>query len=179
VFREKGYDRGTLEHVGEALNLRGPTLYYYVRSKGNLLYLIFQRGLDLGLTQLDELSKIDDPAERLAALIRHQILAVAREPDLFAVFFDNAPRLDKKYRAEIRARERKYLDGFRSAVEAAAQAGVIQVSDVTYAMRAIHTMTTWIYKWIRPGDDPELLADNCVALILGPEQARAGHATRA
>ena len=130
------------------------------------------------MAELDELLTIEDPRERLAALIRYQITVVAREPDLFAVFFDNAPRLEKKYRAEIRARERKYLDGFRSAVQGAVDAGVIQVSDVTYAMRAIHTMTTWIYKWIRPGDDPELLADNCIALILGPAPEPAARAGR-
>lgn len=167
VFREKGYDAGTLDDVGEATNLRGPTLYHYVDSKAHLLYLIFERTLDIGLADLDERLKIKDPAERLAALIRYQIEIVARESDLFAVFFDHHPRLEPQYEKEIRARERKYLNAFTSAVGAAAEAGVIEITDVIYATRAIHTMTTWIYKWIRPGDSTELLADNCISLILG------------
>ena len=167
IFREKGYEAGTLDDVGEATGLRGPTLYYYVPSKSHLLYMIFQRGLDVGLANLDERLRIKDPRERLAALIRHQIEVVAKEPDLFAVFFDHRPGLEPEHRKEILARERKYLNGFTSAVAAAAEAGVIEITDVAYATRAIHTMTTWIYKWIRPGDNPDLLAENCISLILG------------
>lgn len=168
IFREKGYESGTLDDVGEALNLRGPTLYYYVKSKANLLYMIFQRTLDLGLADLDNLLCIDDPRERLAALIRHQVHIVAREADLFAVFFDHHPYLESQFEDEIRARERRYLNAFRQVVEAAAEAGVLRIGDAKYATRAIHTMTTYIYKWIRPGDDVNLVAENFVGLVLGP-----------
>jgi AcrR family transcriptional regulator len=179
VFREKGYDAGTLEDVGEATNLRGPTLYYYVQSKAHLLYLIFQRGLDVGLADLDERLRIEDPKERLAAFIRYQIEVVAKEPDLFAVFFDHRPRLDSQYDKEIRTRERRYLDAWNAAVRGAAEAGVIEVTDVTYATRAIHTMSTWFYKWLRPDDDIELLVENCISLILGPGNRKAARAKRA
>ena len=172
IFREKGYDSGTLDDVGEALNLRGPTLYYYVESKAHLLYMIFQRALDVALADLDERLQIDDPRERLAALIRYQIETVAREADLFAVYFDHHPRLEARYEQEVRGKERRYLNTFREAVAAAAEAGVIEISDVNYATRAIHTMTTWIYKWVRPGDDIDLLADNCIALVLGPQRKK-------
>jgi AcrR family transcriptional regulator len=171
IFREKGYDAGTLDDVGEATGLRGPTLYYYVQSKAHLLYMIFSRTLDVALGELDERLRIEDPRQRLAALIRYQIETVAGEADLFAVFFDNHPRLDPQFEKEIRARERKYLDSFTAAVQAAADAGVIQITDVRYATRAIHTMTTWIYKWFRPGDSAALLAENCISLVLGPETA--------
>jgi TetR/AcrR family transcriptional regulator, cholesterol catabolism regulator len=168
VFGEKGFDAGTLEDVGEAANLRGPTLYHYIDSKAHLLYLIFERTLDIAHANIEErLGHIADPRERLAELIRCQVEMSTRESDFMTVFYDQRPRLDPQHAKQVRARERKYLNVFVSAVAAAADAGVIEVTDVVYAAVAIHTMTTWVYKELRPGDSTELLAENCVSLILG------------
>src|SRR5436309_11157977 len=54
VFHEKGYDAGTLDDVADALDLRRASLYYYVRSKANLLFLIFEHALDMALRRLEE-----------------------------------------------------------------------------------------------------------------------------
>ncbi|MEW6470726.1 MAG: hypothetical protein AB1679_00465 [Actinomycetota bacterium] len=45
-----------------------------------------------------------------------------------------------------------------------------------YAAQAILGMSTWVYKWFRPGrDNAETPADDCVALILGNHAATARH----
>jgi AcrR family transcriptional regulator len=169
VFHEKGYDAGTLDDVAEALELRRASLYYYVRSKANLLYMIFERSLDLAFADFEEILHIEDPAQRLEALIRWQVMRVASDPSLFSVVFDHRPRLEARYEEAIRIRERKYLDVYRQAVEAAKAAGVIDVVDVRYATHAIFGMSTWCYKWFQAGrDDAERLADACVSLILEP-----------
>jgi AcrR family transcriptional regulator len=173
IFHEKGYDAGTLDGVADALDLRRASLYYYVRSKANLLYMIFERALDLALARMDEFLQIEDPTERLEALIRHQVQTVAGDPKLFSVFFDDRPRLDAKYEEEIRKREQQYVDVYRQAVEAASAAGAIPDGDPRYSAQAIFGMTTWCYKWFRPGrDDIDDLADACVSLILGDNGKR-------
>lgn len=173
VFHEKGYDAGTLDDVAEALELRRASLYYYVHSKANLLNMVFERGLDRALADMDELLKIDDPAERLAALIAHQVEAVATDPSLFSVFFDQRRRLEERYEEAIRARERKYLEIYRKAIEAAGAAGVLEVVDVRLTSQAIFGMTTWTYKWFNPKrDDLGQLVDSCIALVLGADWKR-------
>ncbi|MEW6470727.1 MAG: TetR/AcrR family transcriptional regulator [Actinomycetota bacterium] len=167
VFHEKGYDAGTLDDVADALDLRRASLYYYVQSKANLLHMIFERALDVALSKLDEHLRIEDPVERLEALIRHQVITVASEPTLFTVFFDHRPRLEPDYEEQIRARERRYLAAYQSAVKSAV-AGAISDIEPRYATQAILGMATWSYKWFRPGQDEiETLADACVGLILG------------
>jgi AcrR family transcriptional regulator len=180
VFHEKGYDAGTLDDVADALDLRRASLYYYVRSKSNLLYMLFERALDVALARMDELLEIEDPTERLEALIRHQIRTVAGEPSLFSVFFDDRPRLEERYEEEIRKREHQYLEVYRRAVEAASAAGAIGGGDPRYASQAIFGMMTWCYKWFRPGrDDIDELAETCVSLILGRDGKRSGRSLSA
>jgi AcrR family transcriptional regulator len=185
IFHEKGFDAGTLDDVADALDLRRASLYYYVRSKANLLHLIFERALDVALLKLDEHLQIEDPYERLEALIRHQVTTVASEPSLFSVFFDHRPRLEPKYEQDIHRRERRYLAAYRVAVENAIEAGIISNVDSRYATQAILGMAIWPYKWFQSDrDDIEGLADACVELILGaragrPKKARATSAAKA
>ena len=172
VFGEKGYDAGSLDDVAASLDLRKASLYHYVRSKAHLLYLIFDRAITLALGRMRELSRKEDPAERLAALVRHQVTTIAEEPSLFAVFFDQRPRLHEDYEADVREKEREYVSVYVDAVRDAARAGVIPPVDPRYGAQLILGMTSWSYKWLRPArDDPEAVADDCIRLLLGRDTA--------
>src|SRR5262245_61579728 len=69
VFDEKGYDAGTLEDVARAMGMRKAGLYHYIPSKSHLLYLLFDRAWELGFQRIADIPEIEDPGERLAALI--------------------------------------------------------------------------------------------------------------
>jgi Transcriptional regulator len=61
VFRTKGYEAGTLEDVAEALDIGRPALYYYIRSKNHLLWLIYQRVMSVIVEAIEEVIGIQDP----------------------------------------------------------------------------------------------------------------------
>ncbi|MEW6475456.1 MAG: TetR/AcrR family transcriptional regulator [Actinomycetota bacterium] len=168
VFAAKGYDVATLNDIAAELGLHKTSLYHYVRSKAELLYLIFQGALDRGLARVDEMAQIDDPKERLAGLIRFQVLEVVLpETMIFRVFVDDRPRLAPVYEKAIRAREKLYFSFFSSSVKAAIDAGALPALDPRYATQAIVGMTSWIYKWFNPRkDDPYEYAETCVQLVL-------------
>jgi AcrR family transcriptional regulator len=167
VFHESGYEAGSLDDVATATDLRKASLYYYVDSKAQLLYLIFDRAISSALERLDELSTIEDPAQRLAAFIEHQVSMVADERSLFAVFFDSRPRLDAAYEDRIRDKERRYYGRFVDAVRAAVAAGSIPPIDPRYGAQALLGMTSWTYKWYEPGEhDITALARDYVRLVL-------------
>jgi len=167
VFRRDGYDAGSLDDVAAELELRRASLYHYVRSKAELLHLVFDRAISRALHRLEELTNIEDPRERLAALIRHQVFVIAEEPAMFAVFFDNRPRLDEAYEAAIRAKERRYVRIYAEAVQAAIGAGALPGLDPRYGAQALLGMTSWTYKWFDPErDDPERLTEALTRLIL-------------
>lgn len=167
VFRAKGYDAGSLDDVAAELDLRKASLYYYVRSKAELLYRVFDRAITTALASIESSLEIEDPRERLASLISHQAVSVAGEPSFFSVFFDQRPRLASDYEAEIRAKERHYLRVFADAVAAAVEQGELPGIDPRYGAQAILGMTSWSYKWFDPvRDDAEEFARTCVDLVL-------------
>ncbi|HYH48088.1 MAG TPA: TetR/AcrR family transcriptional regulator [Acidimicrobiia bacterium] len=174
VFREKGYDAGTLEDVADALDFRRASLYYYVQSKSHLLYLIFENALDQSLRQLEEYTTIEDPAARLEALIRHRIRRIAEDPNAFTVFFDQRSRLDSRYESQIVDKERTYFKIYRDAVASAVDAGVMAEVDPLYGTQMILGMTNWIYKWFKPTrHSAEAFTETCLTAILDPHRSKA------
>lgn len=168
VFHERGYDSGSLDDVAAALGLSKGSLYHYLRSKAQLLYLIFDRAITLALQRLDNLAFLDDPTEQLASLVEHQVRIVSEEPGLFAVFFDQRPRLDDAFEAEIRQKERLYVSRIASVVTRATSTGDLPDLDPRYAAHAVLGMTSWVYKWFDPErDDPARIADTMTRMIVG------------
>lgn len=167
VFHERGYDAGSLEDVAAELDLRKASLYYYVDSKAQLLYLIFDRALSLALSRLDELARIADPSERLAALLAHQVSIVGSERSLFTVFFESRPRLDADYEERIHEKERQYFRHYVDAVSLAVEAGVLPEVNPRYGAQALLGMSSWVYKWIDPAvDDWAKVASDFATLLV-------------
>ncbi|GAC1373797.1 MAG: hypothetical protein NVSMB4_00750 [Acidimicrobiales bacterium] len=174
IFQARGYEAGSLDDVASELGLRKASLYYYVRSKAELLYLVFDQAISRALENIENLLiSTDSPRERLERVIRHQILIVAADPSLFTVFFDQRPHLDADSETKIRAKERRYVRLFAEAVETAAASGVIDADDPRVAAQLLVGMTSWTYKWFDAAiDDPQAVASAAVRLILGDGPSR-------
>ncbi|HEY2702462.1 MAG TPA: TetR/AcrR family transcriptional regulator [Candidatus Dormibacteraeota bacterium] len=171
VFRAKGYEAGTLEDVATSLDLRRASLYYYFGSKAQLLSALCERTMGMILRIAEDIERVDDPAERLAAMLRLHTGMVAREQGLFTVFFDERGSLADQERA--RDFERRYLRHLVGTVEAAVSAGLLPPTDPYLTALALLGMMSWIYKWYEPGrHDAEAYARTCEALLLGPRAGR-------
>lgn len=178
VFQAHGYDAGSLDHVAAELDLGKASLYYYVRSKAELLYLVFDRAISIALAQMEQLvhDQHASPRERLAALVHHQVDTVTSDLSLFSVFFDQRSRLSEEYAARIRSKERRYLQLFVETVNTAVESGFLGQLEPRYAAQALLGVANWTYKWFDPArDEPRAYADVAVALLLGrPADDRGG-----
>lgn len=175
VFQARGYDAGSLDDVAVRLDLRRASLYHYVRSKAELLYLVFDQAISVALEQIDAFVHDEDAptTDRLAALIRHQVRTITGDLSLFTVFFDQRPHLDDEYEAAIRLKERQYVRVWAETVRQAAETGVLGDVDPRYAAQVLLGITNWTYKWFDPArDDQESFADVAVAMVLGNPSER-------
>lgn len=167
VFKDRGYDAGSLDDVAEALGLRKASLYYYVRSKAHLLYLVFDRAISGALEQMETIAASSAAEDRLGQLLRHQIQTVAADPNLFTVFFDQRPRLDTDYEDAIRVKERRYVHIFVDAVKVAIDSGTMPPIDPRYGAQLLLGMANWTYKWFDDAtDDVGGLTDAAFELVL-------------
>lgn len=81
MFGEVGYTSATLEVIGDRVGLSKASLYYYVKSKEELLAHIMLSLLDeIGERYAAEISADADPADRLRALARSHAAVVCSGP---------------------------------------------------------------------------------------------------
>ncbi len=81
VFADVGYERATLEGIGEAVGLSKTSLYYYVRSKEDLLARLLTEVTDEIGRQAAAGLPVDAPAgERLWAFVRAHVRVVCTTP---------------------------------------------------------------------------------------------------
>lgn len=174
VFREKGYDGGSLDDVAEALDIRKASLYYYINSKAELVGLVFETAMDGAREDIDRIVLIEDPVDRLRALVEHQIGRVISDLSHFSVFFDHIgfTKESSAKSERLRQLERSYVEAFSQTVERAIAEGVLPDVDPRYATRAIMGMTCWTYKWFdHDRHDGAALSETCLQLLLGTGQA--------
>ncbi len=177
VFDARGYDAGTLEDVAEATGMRKAGLYHYVHSKSYLLFLLFDRAWELGFQRIAGIPAIEDPGERLAALIRSHTGLVAEQKSLFTVFFGHRPRFEDAAEQTLSEKERRYVGVFARAVRDAAEAGLIPKVDPLRGAMALIGMSSWVYKWYDPASaGHELISDDFVRLILRSDVPATGGA---
>ena len=54
LFEERGYQATTLQDVASRVQLLAPSLYYYIKTKEDLLFAVMQRAHQLGLSLITE-----------------------------------------------------------------------------------------------------------------------------
>jgi TetR/AcrR family transcriptional regulator, cholesterol catabolism regulator len=168
AFGMQGYESATLDDIAAAVDFRRASLYHYVPSKAHLLYLIHDRATTAAIRQLEDSRGIDDPRERLVAFVRTQVMAVAQQPGLVKVLFDDRGALDERYEGEIVEKERHFFKEIVALVKEAVDAKVIPPVDPWYGAQVLLGATTWHYKWFDPDrHDPEAVAESCLALLAG------------
>ena len=81
MFGDVGYGSATLEAIGDRVGLSKASLYYYVKSKEELLAQIMLNLLDeIGERYSAEIDDTTDPATRLRALARSHAAVVCAGP---------------------------------------------------------------------------------------------------
>ncbi len=175
IFAEVGYDPASIRMVADRAGVSVPGLYYYVRSKEELLYLIQYRVFD------DLVRRYDDDREQMLrtggtaatpeALLRrfihnHLTFVLADLPSL-TVCTRELGRLGGAYLQQVEALQRRY---FSQAFEIFQElcAGREQV-DPRSAALAMFGAINWVSTWYDPASDKSAdeLADEFATLFLG------------
>src|SRR3989304_6836827 len=74
VFARKGYHKASIRDISRESGISLSGLYYYFRTKEELLFLIAQHAFDRVLTSAQEgLAQIQNPEERVRFLIRNHL----------------------------------------------------------------------------------------------------------
>ncbi len=168
IFAEEGYDRASIRSVVERAGVSIAGLYYYVRSKEELLYLIQFQAFDELVKRYDEESKgVADPADRLELLVRNHLERFLKNMPELVVCSREIDRLGGEFRTEIRGKQRIYFEQALSIFEELSRGGET-APDPRISALALFGSINWIFTWYqkKSGYSAARLARDLVRLYL-------------
>jgi AcrR family transcriptional regulator len=85
LFQRKGFVGATTRELAKSMGLQTSSLYHYLESKQDLLYVVCVRATNAISTQVAEAVKAAPPADRLRSAIQAHVAATLSEQDMHAV----------------------------------------------------------------------------------------------
>jgi AcrR family transcriptional regulator len=152
IFREKGYHRATLSEIAQEVGILKGSLYYYIKSKEDLLYQIIMPMLT---SYIDSLDKILNSNEKADIVLKKAIIAHLSPIDIHldrqSVFITETKILSenrlKKIRKEIEKYEGLWLDVIKKGIKEKIFKDNI---DPKISLFSILGAANWTLRWYRP-----------------------------
>lgn len=166
-FADKGYHDTSIRDISKATGVSLSGLYYYFRSKEELLFLIMDHCFGTVLEDAQVLlAEEKEPERRLRLFIENHLRYFASNMKEMKVLSHEATSLTGEYRRLVNARKRQYTDlCIQILTELSPPQSPI---DARPAAFFLFGMMNWIYNWYRPERDSPVteLAENMSQLFL-------------
>jgi AcrR family transcriptional regulator len=150
LFHDRGYAATSVRDIARALDIRGASLYAHVTSKEDVLWSIVDRAASTFEAAADRAATVTAgraPADRLSALVRSHVEAIAADPELASVFVSEWRHLSGERRAAILERRDAYEARFRDVIVAGMATGDFRATDpalaATFILTAVNGLATW------------------------------------
>nr|WP_106783462.1 TetR/AcrR family transcriptional regulator [Lysinibacillus timonensis] len=96
LFKEKGFHRATTREIAKAAGFSIGTLYEYIRTKEDVLYLVCDHIYDKVKEQLASISSHSGTVEELKKAIRQYFYLIHRMVDEFTIMYQETKSLSKE-----------------------------------------------------------------------------------
>lgn len=168
VFAQKGYDGATMRDLARTSGMSLAGIYYYVRGKNELLYLVQERCFREVIEGAERsVAEAATPLERVERFIQHHVLFFARRMDAMKVLSHEANRLTGQRLERIKGLKRRYLKMLTELL-AELDGDSSERPDPQLSAYALFGMMNWIYTWYNPRGSvsPRALAEHFSRLFL-------------
>ena len=122
VFIEKGFHNATVRDIGRAANMTQGTIYNYVSSKDDILYLVCDRIVaEYNEQARKALDTSHDPVGRVRSAVRAISQVMYRHRREILLIYQDSHLLDKRSRRVILARVEEFIGMFERIILDAAR----------------------------------------------------------
>jgi AcrR family transcriptional regulator len=175
IFAEKGYHSTTMRDISRATEVSLAGLYYYCKSKEELLFLIQDNCFGrVHERLLERLRETTDAVVKLRLVIENHLSFFAANMAEMKVLSHEADSLAGEMHAHVTGRKQQYTRLVRRILSEVQQAQGAreghgnQKLDLTVATYALFGMMNWIYNWYDPRGKLSVgdLVDNLTRLFL-------------
>ena len=162
VFREMGLEKATLEAVGERVGLSKASLYYYVRSKEELLGHVVVHVVQAQEEALARVASAGGPEERLRAFCESHLRIICTDPvgQVSARVALSGIKDDV-----VRRPLHEYMSRLEAILRDGVAAGVFRDMDLRIAQHSIIATLNAVPLWFSP--EGRLTLDQVAAQVTG------------
>jgi AcrR family transcriptional regulator len=175
-FRTHGYGGASVREIGNALDLPPSTLYYYVRSKQELLRAVCVDALN-AIIKAGAEARDNSPrgASRLTALIAAHMSTMLSDQSKHATVLLEMRSLDEGIGREVVGLRDEYESLVKLTIAEARDDGLLRRDlDADTMTLLLLNLLNWTIFWYRPGGglSPEQLASAMTTMFLDGAAAR-------
>ena len=169
LFNERGFHATSLDDIAARLNVSKPTLYYYVKSKDEILIGCVRKGLQMMQEGIEQTRSAGGKAiDQLMACMHIYTQIVTQDFGMCVIRVS-----DDEFSPENRKALRQLKSGidmeFRRWVAEGIAEGSLQPCDPKMAAFVIAGALSWIGRWYQPGGDysPQEIAAQFITTLRG------------
>jgi TetR/AcrR family transcriptional regulator, cholesterol catabolism regulator len=168
IFSQKGYHDASIRAIAERAQMSLAGLYYYFRSKEELLFLIQDHAFGSILANLGEnLRGVTDPQEKLRRIVLNHFRYFIQHMDHQKVCAFEQEILQGEYYAIVEKKRRQYFELVREVLREVSGKKEFPIKLGAIALFLFGAMS-WIHMWYNPKKDgrPEDMAHTLTDLFL-------------
>jgi AcrR family transcriptional regulator len=154
LFAKNGYTGTSTQDIGDRVGLDKTSLYYYFRSKEEILFRVLARLRENGELRRHRIEALDvPPDEKLAAAIRAHGVEIRDQHDEAKVYLVESRHVVGKHRADLARFNRAYEKHFEELIIAGQHAGMFDPAlDPTVVTRGLLAMLNGLFTTRRSVD---------------------------
>ena len=158
---QKGYDKTSIRDIARATDMTTAGLYYYFKSKEELLFQILKDHIDDMIEGIQKIS-IDPtkPLDTIKAYIQLEVATHCNDKYRKKLMLTDDQCLTGEWYDQIKTKQRQYLSFWRKALYAYCLQEGISTENIAVDAHCLVGMCVWLYRWYDPKGKikPEALA---------------------
>ena len=146
LFKEKGFHRATTREIAKEAGFSIGTLYEYIRTKEDVLYLVCDSIYNEVHNRLSQITLENGTTEDLKTAIRHYYEVIDDMSDEFVVMYQESKSLPKGALEYVLTKELEMVDIFHKIITGCIQAGELELTGAQAHLYA-HTLVVQGQMW--------------------------------
>lgn len=172
LFSSRGFDRTTVRDLAAAVGIQSGSIFHHFRSKDDILRAVMEETIHYNLALMRAaLVGLDDPRQRLRALIRCELQAILGvSGEAMSVLVYEWRSLSEEGQQMILGLRDIYESLWLDVLQQASDTGLIRIEP--FILRRLLTgALSWTITWFRPDGSLTLdaLADQTLKMIMTAE----------
>src|SRR5271170_6203758 len=169
IFFAKGFHATSIEEVARDVGMLKGSLYYYIKSKDDLLFKLLLAGIEDGDAYIAKQIDLEgDPVEQLERAVRAQIDYIIQNRVQFGLFLHEFDSLSGKRQHKLISVMSRYNSRFVELVRRGQEQGKLMDGEPWLIVNGILGMCNWLYRWYDTDhiSDPEQVKQIFLRMLL-------------